>query len=309
MPWGVPVPEDAKIAVGFSETIRSLAIFPVLLFLQSLCLLQEYTNVNFLKRKQYLRTVNSNQRKMKKWSQHCPANFQHKFHLVEAEKNRVLNNVLLAIDYYELSIQLAKDGDFLQEIALANELAGKFFLKQENNTITKSYLNSALYYYHIWGGLAKMKQLEKLYPSFVDNIYEENQPTELEGTASVITQRGDTESFNLASMVKVSEAISREIYLDKVLSSLVKILIENAGAERGVLILQKGEQLFIEAEASFDKNEVSVLQSIPMEKGNLPLTVINYAIRFSEYIVLNDAIKSERFSKDPYVIKNNSRSI
>jgi predicted ATPase/serine phosphatase RsbU (regulator of sigma subunit) len=301
--------EDAKIAVGFSETIRSLAIFPVLLFLQSLCLLQEYTNVNFLKRKQYLRTVNSNQRKMKKWSQHCPANFQHKFHLVEAEKNRVLNNVLLAIDYYELSIQLAKDGDFLQEIALANELAGKFFMRVNKPNLAKSYLNSALYYYHIWGAMAKVKQFERLYPGIVETIYEEDKPSETESTASVITQRGDTESFNLATMIKVSEAISREILLEKVLASLVKTLIENAGAERGVLILEKEGKLFIEAEASFGKNETSVLQSIPLENGNLPLTVINYTIRFSEYIVLNDAIESEQFSKDPYVIKNNSRSI
>lgn len=301
--------KNAEIAFSYSSSMKSLAIYPVLLFLQSLCLLEEYPNVNFFKKKDYLRKVKSNQRSMKKWAKHSQINFLHKYYLVEAEKDRVQNNFLSAIDNYELAITLAREGEFTHEIALAYELAGKFFLKQENHTITKSYLNSALYYYHIWGALAKMKQLEKLYPSFIDNIYEENPPTELEGTASVITQRGDTESFNLASMVKVSEAISREIYLDKVLSSLVKILIENAGAERGVLILQKGDHLFIEAEASFDKNEVSVLQSIPMEKGDLPLTVINYAIRFSEYIVLNDAIKSERFSKDPYVIKNNSRSI
>ena len=75
------------------------------------------------------------------------------------------------------------------------------------------------------------------------------------------------------------------------------------------MILEKEGKLFIEAEASFGKNETSVLQSIPLENGNLPLTVINYTIRFSEYIVLNDAIESEQFSKDPYVIKNNSRSI
>ncbi len=301
--------KNAKIAYSFSSSMRSLAIFPVLLFLESLSLLQEYQKVNFFLKRKYLRTVAANQRKLKKWAEHSRVNFLHKFYLVEAEKDRVLNKRLSAIDNYELAVQLAKESEFTHEVALAYELAGKFFLNLEKYTITKSYLNSALYYYHIWGAVAKMKQLEKLYPSFVENIYEEDSDVESEATASVVTQRGDSESFNLASMVKVSEAISREIYLDKVLSSLVKILIENAGAERGVLILEEGGQLFIEAEASFDKNEISVLQSVPMEKGDLPLTVINYAIRFSEYIVLNDAIKSERFSKDPYVLKNNSRSI
>ncbi len=300
---------NAKIAISFSSSMRSLAIFPVLLFLESICLLQEFAKANLFVRIKTLRTVAANQRKLKKWSHHSPVNFLHKFHLVEAEKNRVLNKTLRAIDNYELAVQLSRDSEFLQENALANELAGKFYLQINKSNLAKSYLNSALYHYHIWGAFAKVVQLEKLYPGMVENIYTEDLNKEKEKTSSVITQRGDSESFNLASMVKVSEAISREILLEKVLTSLVKILIENAGAERGVLILEKGEHLFIEAEASFNKNETTVLQSIPLENGNLPLTIINYAIRFSEYIVLNDAIKSERFSKDPYVIKNNSRSI
>ena len=299
----------AELALLSSSSMLSLAIYPVLLFLHSLCLLENWSHVNFFIRKKYLKKVKANQRKMKKWAKHSPMNFLHKFYLVEAEINRVSNNQLAAIDYYELAIQFAKQYEFTQEVALTNELAGKFFRSLNKNNIAKSYLNSAVYYYHIWGALAKVKQLEETYPAIVDNIYKEDSVNKNLKTASIITQRSDTESFNLASMVKVSEAISKEIQLEKLLSSLVKILIENAGAERGVLILEKDNKLFIEAEASFNKNETSVLQSIPLDEANLPLTVINYAIRFSEYIVLNDAIKSERFSKDPYVFKNKSKSI
>lgn len=299
----------AELAILSSSSMLSLAIYPVLLFLYSLSLLENYSTVNFFMRKKYLKIVKANQRKLIKWSKNSPMNFLHKYHLVEAEKNRVLNNQLEAIDNYELAIDYAKQYEFTQEIALANELAGKFFYNLNKNNIAKSYLNTATYYYHIWGAFAKVKQLEKLFPGIVESIYKEDSIDHSQKTASVITQRSDTESFNLASMVKVSEAISKEIQLDKLLSSLVKILIENAGAERGVLILGKDDKLFIEAEASFDKNETSVLQSIPLDEGNLPLTVINYAIRFSEYIVLNDAIQSERFSKDPYVFKNKSKSI
>lgn len=299
---------DAKNTLLYSESLRSLPVFPVLLFMESISLLQVYEKVNFLQKKVYMNRVKRNQKKIKKWSKFSKANFLHKYHLIEAEKNRVQGKILSAMDHYALAAQFSKENEYINEAAVVNELAGKFYLSINKTIVAKAYLNSALYYFHIWGADKKVKQLETNFPGIIDNVYKEDLDSEVHST-SIITHRGDSDSFNLASMVKVSETISREIQLDKLLVSLVKILIENAGAERGLLILQKEEKLFVEAEASFNKNEISVLQSVPVENADLPLSILNYSIRFNEYIVLNDAAKSERFSKDPYVLKNNSKSI
>lgn len=300
--------QEAKLATSYSGSMRSLAVYTFLVFLESIALLQEYDKGNILQKRNYLSKVAKNQRKLKKWSKFSKANFLHRYHLIEAERNRVQGQILSAMDNYALASQLSKESEYINDAAVISELTGKFYLELDKLDIAKTYLNSALYYYHIWGADRKVKQLEEKYPGIIDNIYKKDLNSETEST-SIITHRGDSESFNLASMVKVSETISREILLDKLLESLVKILIENAGAERGVLILQKDDKLFIEAEASFDKNNISVLQSVPVENADLPLSIINYSVRFNEYIVLNDAAKSERFSKDPYVLKNNSKSI
>ncbi|HEY9300886.1 MAG TPA: PAS sensor protein, partial [Phormidium sp.] len=193
----------------------------------------------------YLKKVLTNQRKMKKWANYAPINHLHKFYLVEAEKYRVLGKDVLAMDYYDRAIALAKENEYIHEAALAYELAAKFYLSKGKELTARSYMQEARYCYQLWGAIAKVKDLEKRYSQLLGI----NQPGLKDTkTTTIITGKGSGLNLDIATVMKASQAISGEILLDKLLSNLMNILIENAGAQKGYLILENQGKLLIEAE-------------------------------------------------------------
>ena len=124
---------------------------------------------------------------------------------------------------------------------------------------------------------------------------------------------GDTGSISqpldIVRVIKISQAISSEIVLDKLLSKLMKILMENAGAKRGVLLLLIEDELFNRAEANLDSEAVVVQETQVNECEDLPLTVINYVERSRQDVVLGNAFAEDRFTTDPYVTKVKLKSV
>lgn len=276
----------------------------------SLALLALYPEAQPEEKEQYLIEVAANQEKMKNWAFHAPCNFQHKYELVEAELARVLGQNEKAIDYYEQAIQGAKEQGYIQEEALANELAAEFQLSLGREKIAKTYMTDAYYGYIRWGAKAKVEDLEARYPQLIARS-SVNRETNFDHTmtiASFTTTGNQTQVLDLATVMKASQAISGEIVLSNLLDKLMKISIENAGAETGALVLPKDGQFFIEAAGNTE--EVKVLQSMPVStSGQLPIAVLNYVARTQKDIVLNDASREEIFSTDPYIKQNKPKSV
>ena len=220
---------------------------------------------------------------------------------MEAEKARVLGQVVEAIDSYERAIKGAKDNEYIQEEALAYELAAKFYLARGMEKFAQTYMKEAHYYYERWGATAKVKDLETRYPQFFP------QPPGIVDTlspkASKSTSSTSHIAFDLVSVLKASQAISREIELEQVLRSLMQILMENAGAQTGCLILENAGEWTIEAACKFHEGEQTcatrVLQSIPLT-NYLPESIIQYVIRTHESVILDDAAHGD-FSHDSYI--------
>src|SRR5262249_22058601 len=115
---------------------------------------------------------------------------------------------------------------------------------------------------------------------------------------------------DIASVLKASQAIASEIVLDRLLTTLMKITIENAGAQKGFLLLARDGQLAIEAEGGIDKDDVAVLQTLPLEASqDLPAAIVHYVERTRETVVLSDATQEDVFATDPYIIKEQPKSI
>ena len=124
------------------------------------------------------------------------------------------------------------------------------------------------------------------------------------------TEQRLSTAFDFTSILHASQAISSEIHLDKLLTKLMALMIENAGAQRGVLILEKDGHLVIEAEKVIDRSEVQTLQSVPVEtQNNLPLAILRYVERMKEQVVLTDATKEAKFATDPYISAVQPKSI
>ncbi len=283
-------------------------------FYGSLTLLANYQSSDLIEQQQLLKQVSKNQEDMKIWASHCQANFQHKYDLVEAEKARVLGKNWQAEEFYEKAIQGAKKYEFIHEEALAYERASEFYLALGREEIGKLYLRNAHHCYTRWGAKAKVKQLEEEYPQYLLGVTNLSKSKSLSTTIS--TTGTDVEFLDLTTVLKASQAISGEIKLEKLLQKLMKIVIENAGAQKGFLILNNEGNLFIEAQAKVDNDKVTILQSIPMESIEpkksipiLPTTIINYVAHSQEYLVLNDAASEGQFINDPYIIATQSKSI
>jgi len=258
--------------------------------------------------------VAKNQRKMKKWARFSPKNHEHKYMLVEAERARIKGKLGQAMELYDNAIQLAATSGYIQEQALANELAARFYLSLGRNTVARTYMLIARKYYDQWGAFGKMADLDKRYSNVMigDDSPKDNQTAEKETLISESTSTG-FEELDMTSVMKASQAISGEIVLARLMEKLMDIVVENAGAQTGYLILDTSTVNFqIDTESPKSSNFYVCQQDsfIPIEKfSDVSQAIINYVIRNNESVVLNDAVSEGDFIHDSYVVRQQPKSI
>ena len=310
--------KNAAIAEDKLVALTSLAPFAVFHFYDSLARLAVFPETRRTTQKSILKKVSNNQKRMKKWAHHAPMNYLHKWQLVEAEKARVLSKDEKAITLYDQAIAGAKENLYIQEEALANELAAKFYQAKREAETARKYMKQARYCYEHWGAKAKVDHLDQNYPELLaDDSTKPLEDKTMEKTAEADQTRTATstgpvksEQLDLASVMKASQVISGEIEIEKLLSRMMRIILENAGAEKGCLILKSGEGFRIEAEGEIHKEEIHVLQSIPVENAEqVPGVIIQYVARTKENLVLDDATVKGDFTTDAYIVQHQPKSI
>ncbi|MBE9052140.1 AAA family ATPase [Nostocales cyanobacterium LEGE 11386] len=306
--------ENAAIAEKSLGGVTGLFVVPLFYFYDSLVQLAIYPTAQESEQKSILQKVQANQQKMELWATHAPMNHLHKFYLVEAEKYQALGQKLEAMEYYENAIAKAQENGYLQEEALAYELAGNFYKALNKELIHQTYITKAYYTYIRWGAIAKVKYLESKYSFLVEQTSTtETSPLKLDVThiaTRTTTSNGLSDVLDFNTFIKFSQAITNEIILENLLSKLIKIVLENAAAQKAELLLLKDNQLYIEASGDNANDIVKNLQSIPLEDyENLPISVVNYVFRTQKHLVLNDAMLTEPFNIDIYIQKYQSKSI
>jgi formate hydrogenlyase transcriptional activator len=235
------------------------------------------------------------------WAENSTDNFGNREALVAAEIARLERRDPDAMRLYEVAIRYAHEYGFVQIEGLANELAARFYTARGFETIAQAYLRNARYCYVRWGADGKVRDLERLHP------YLREEPSPVRPTATVGTP---VEDLDLATVVKVSQAVSGEIVLEKLIHRLMIIAVEHSGAERGLLILSRGDELQIMAEATTNRDtvEVCLCRSV-MNPSDFPESVLHYVIRTQESVLLDDASAPNQFSADEYFGRKHSRSI
>ncbi|MDJ0557386.1 MAG: AAA family ATPase, partial [Microcoleaceae cyanobacterium MO_207.B10] len=278
-------------------------------FYYSLILAALYPNASKTQQKEYWQQLEINQQQIKIWADNCQENFEHKYLLVAAEMARISGKNLEAIELYDSAINSASKNEFIQYEALGNELAAKFWFSQDKPKYAKVHLNEAYYSYQNWGATRKLKELEAQHPELRDLLKIKSHIIDTQTTAFSDSTSSPGESLDLATVIKASQAISSEIVLDKLLSKLMKILMENAGAEKGTLLLLTEGKLINVAKAIIDAEEIVVEKSQIDKSEDLPLTVINYVERTHQDVVLSNACAKDRFMADPYIARTKLKSI
>jgi hypothetical protein len=211
------------------------------------------------------------------WAENCPENFENRAALVGAEIARIEGRDIDAMRLYEQAIRSARDNGFVHNEATAYERASAFYRARGFEDIAHLYLRKARYCYLRWGALGKVRQIDQSYAP----LYEERA-----SSSSVTTIGTPVAQLDVGTVVKASQAVSSEIVLDKLIEALMRIAVEHAGAERGVLIVPRGNELQIEAEARTARGVIEVvLRHTAIDPADLPESVLHYVIRTRESVV------------------------
>ncbi|NET56837.1 MAG: AAA family ATPase [Symploca sp. SIO2E6] len=306
---------NAEAAYQYLDGVSGSLLIPLLYFYDSLARLALYAETSELEPESIVSKIAANQQKMQQWAKYAPMNFLHKFDLVEAEWYRIKGQQIEAMEYYDRAITGAASNEYPQEEALANELAAKFYLAWGKPKIAQVYFTDAYYGYARWGAKAKVEQLERCYPQFLTPMMI-REKSSLTGecvshlASETVTSSTSTGSaiLDLATVMKTSQVLSGEIHLVPFVSTLLEVMMENAGAQKGALLLRKADNLVIVAQCT--AGQQCNFQSIPLESSSeVPLAAINYVSHTQQILVSNKATAETFLAADPYIITVQPKSL
>lgn len=249
-----------------------------------------------LLKKEHWKHLKTVEKQLKYWTQNCPSNYSHLSLLLQAEKAKFNKKEKLALNLYDRAIEAAKENGFLQFVAIDNERVANYYLQLKKPKLAKTFIQEAHNYYLRWGAQGKGKELEQKYPQWISE----------RGLSLSSSTSSTTDNLDLLSISKATQAISEEIVLGRLLNRIISILLENAAAQR-VVILQS-PHLNILAEGTLEK--VTISSGKEPHADELPLSIPAYVLRTKQPVVLHDASKDpEQFRQDPYLMKNSIKSI
>jgi PAS domain S-box-containing protein len=252
-------------------------------------------------RVQHLEALATHHRQLAVWAENSPTTFGNRAALIGAEIARLEGRELDAMRLYEEAIGLSREHGFVQNEGIANEFAARFYAARQFERIARAYLQDARHCYLRWGAHGKVRQLDELYPYLRED-------TPVRGPTRTIG--APVEHLDLTTVIKVSQAVSGEIVLERLLDTLMRTAMAQAGAERVLLILEREAAQRIAAEGTTSGDTVTVhLRDDAVAENVLPESVLHYVLRTRESVILDDAAAQSPFAADPYIRQRQARSV
>ncbi|MDC0679286.1 AAA family ATPase [Sorangium atrum] len=288
----------------YQDAVLGMAADLEYTFYDSLSILAVLDRLPDGERSAALAKADAHLRKLELWARSAPENVQHKRDLVSAELARVKQAGFEAMDLYDRAIEGARKHGYIQEEALACELASSFYRRMGRREISRHYLTLAYRGYALWGADAKCQSLVTVFPQLIlEGTFDQR-------TSGVATSTHEGTPLDLLSAIKASQAVASEIVLERLLENLMTIVLENVGAQSCVLALARGDALFVEAEGAIEPKQINVLKGTPVTSfSKVPLSVISYVQRTLKSVLLDDATDEARFAVDPYIQERRPKSL
>lgn len=294
------------------ESINFLYVRAIYHLTNSLLNLTIYPTANKKKQRQILRTARKDLKLLKKWSKYGSVNFLNKYYMLAAELARIEGNQSKAEEYYNKAIKLSQKNTYINEEALATELAGKYYVSIAAKKFAKVYLTDAYYCYLKWGCVGKVEQIKEEYREYLapEILGERTKDISISSSISKISTIDVSRVLDLETILKSTQILSREVVLPKLVSKILHVMLENMGADECLLLLEKNNQLYIEGKYLESGQQKYILRSQPLtDWKQLPQSIIDYVQRTQQNLVLNDVLNIDPYSKDPYILAKQPRSI
>jgi len=281
----------------------------------ALLLIEGREQANESDKPEYQELIDAEMERMRSWGELCDVNFQHKYALLRAENGRASNSQDDVIDLYDEAILKALDESFIQDAALAAEKAGRFWINRSKPYVAKSYIEQACIYYARWGATCKVDQLREQFREYLTQYGSSDLANSFQETMTmnpfVTGSWSFSEGLDLSSVIKATQAVSKNIVMEELGRDLVSIAIENAGASKGMLLVDSGGGFMISSSMS----NVAGIRTpgragIPYyDSEELSQAVVNYVIRTGRTVVLDDAPAEEQFAQCEYICSKKPASI
>lgn len=298
----------SEAGVALRASLSGTLTVPWLQLLHALSILSLLPRTSILQQPARLKRVRRILTQLRRLARHAPENYRHLADLLQAELYRSQHQHTRAMDLYEQAIEQARQQGYMLLAAMATELAGQFYLDWDKPGIARTYLQDAYELYADWGGRAKLAQMQETYPFSLERPLrhlDTSVPTDNDTGQPLSNQ-----AFDISSVIHASQAISDEIVLERLIERLMQLTLQNAGAQRAILILRRQQELLLEAEICLNQTP-RLFNSRPLEQSGtlLPLSIIHYVARTKDDIVLGNAIEHSMFQQDPYIRRHQPRSL
>ena len=255
-------------------------------------------------------------KKLKLYSKHCMANSWHRYCLLRAEMSRIEGDSLSAMAFYDEAIENAVRYEYVQEAALSNELAAKYYITQNKLFTAQAYLLAAKHHYRKWGSKGKVTQIDKEHEQLLsDNVLQDKSISEGNGISSTqtiqvnTTVHANTNTFDLESVVKSYQMLSSEINFKKLLEKLMTLTIENAGAQKVCILSSEGDRLEVIASKDVTKEGREDPVKASSEGALYSPQVVNYVNVAEKPLVIQDAHNDAEYQQDAYINQNGVKSV
>ncbi|HET7539106.1 MAG TPA: AAA family ATPase [Polyangiaceae bacterium] len=294
-------PAEALAATDHYQPLPAMFYSVEYHFYRALSLLELAREAQGAERAAYLERFHAELGLHERWARACPQNFAQRLSIIQAEHASLEGRVTEAMALYERAIAEALSNEHPYHVALANELCGRFHLRAGRPKVARVYLTEACYQYQRWGASAKVAQLVTEHAELDLTPREVTLQTAKRSTTTGAGSSSRDGDLDLMSAMRATQAIASELLLDRLVERLGRILIENAGAQRGCLIINEPDGLRVAAAMTVDPDRVLAGLTESLDStSHVPASLARYVARSREAVVLDDASRSSRFARDPY---------
>jgi len=294
----------ADRAQQYINAVEATPAIPFFRFLDALVCIRSLTAARGTRSIRLRLRIYRNLRLLRKWAHHAPMNIRHKYELIKAELAAADSQDLNAIEHYERAISGADQSGYLNDLALAAELAGRFQEARGRIELAQHYIALAAGSYRRWGADSKVRNLYNAFPRLAE------QPDAATSTPGFV-YGADRNLLDLETVTRASQVLAGEILMENLLERLMQVALINAGGHKASLILNTDDVLSVEITTWMQEDEVRHrIQSQSIENTvDVPVSVIHYVARTGEDLVLNQAAREDIFTQDEYILREKPQSI
>jgi predicted ATPase/signal transduction histidine kinase/GAF domain-containing protein len=250
----------------------------------------------------YTKELETYIKQYKTWSENNPANFLHKYALIQAEYSKFKKDYWEASFWYDVAIKSAIENEYNLDAGLCAELAGDFYLETSRIDRAVQYLSTSLYYYDLCGAKAKVQHVIDLYPDYTKDRISKSNDSLLTSTSVSMTATASSSAMDFQSILKSTQTLAEEVNLENLLKKLLNLVLENAGATRAILLLKDKEHITVEVEGSVSSKEIITWDHIPVKDfKELPQSLIQYTLRTAKELILDSAMEDPQFGENPHI--------